>query len=166
MSEELAGTRTEADLMDLNGDGLPDRLHMFDDYSLLEVRLNNGASFDAPQSWQLRDQGRLIRYAREEDTLYDLIDMNGDGRADRVKKPAEGTELLVHLNSGSDFEFTARTWTNDSDTSRIRRSLSDHSSISATSGLIDLNGDGLADRVDAEEGSLSVRLNLGCATEY
>ena len=96
--------------------------------------------------------------------------MNGDGLPDRLVK--NGGALQVYLNTGSNFANTPESWGGDSAAPGIRSTskrgddgrLVEHD-------LMDINGDGLPDRVskgqNEDDGSggeiysLEVRLNSG-----
>ncbi len=87
-----------ADLMDLDGDGLPDRVirGVQGDYSNWQFQKNNGSGFDAAVPWKgvdltfdsdLATAGSLSWYERSYRTIADvgsLMDMNGDRRPDRL----------------------------------------------------------------------------------
>jgi RHS repeat-associated protein len=112
------------------------------------------------------------------DVQYDLIDINGDGLPDRVYQ--RGSELLVAFNLGYKFA-PAEVW----DYARLSDGSSNSQSIGVTLGyngdsfnfaggaslsksesdikesLIDINGNGLPDRVTPNGSSLAVSLNTG-----
>ena len=46
-------SQTEYDLIDVNGDSLPDRVSMQPDGEFVSVQLNLGYRFGAPESWSL-----------------------------------------------------------------------------------------------------------------
>ncbi len=126
---------THWDLLDINGDGLPD--YVTRTGSGLRVRLNLGYRFAAEEDWdstsQLRREqsvlkglsvgvgfttpsyglgGGVSHTASTSSAFYDLIDVNGDGLLDAVSKDLNGNPLAdlcipVDLASGST-ELTVR----------------------------------------------------------
>lgn len=111
----------QTDLMDLNGDGLPDRVSRSGDTLL--VALNLGYRFAAPEPWgmALLNDGRskqigvnlgfndgvygfgggLSLSKNESETWQTLDDLNGDGLLDRVRLQDE--RIHVALNTGNGF---------------------------------------------------------------
>ncbi|EKD41622.1 MAG: hypothetical protein ACD_73C00616G0001, partial [uncultured bacterium] len=88
-------TTQQVGLMDMNGDGLPDRVVGVPDQNGFQVYLNNGNAFESnPQFWQ----DPLSAYAKESDYPVGLLykyttkgylqcstrDLNGDGLPDRA----------------------------------------------------------------------------------
>ncbi|HEX6287738.1 MAG TPA: SpvB/TcaC N-terminal domain-containing protein [Herpetosiphonaceae bacterium] len=116
-------SEAETDLIDLNGDGLPDRVSR--DGGTLLVALNLGYRFAAPEPWgaALLNDGRseqasiganlgyndgiygfgggLSLSKNESETRQTLDDLNGDGLLDRVR--LAGGSLRVALNTGNGF---------------------------------------------------------------
>ncbi len=108
------------------------------------------------------------------DTDYDLIDINGDGLPDKVHRDGS-----VNLNLGYSFSTVAEQWgggiVNNGQTLSGGVNLGfnlNHYSIAGGLNLgidttrsdetyVDINGDGLPDKVTVNDGSLSVRLNTG-----
>ncbi len=159
------------DLADMNGDGLPDRvLQKSGGSSDWYVQINNGHGFDAPQVWgnvhPLSNWQADTSYASEvrDDEGYpavqpivsDLIDMDGDGRADRVIRPyvAPFDHWFFQHNNGNGFDDAAL-WTGldlsfDSNV-KIAGALSwyrdNNGMIGDISDLVDLNGDNRPDRI-------------------
>ncbi|WP_405543364.1 polymorphic toxin-type HINT domain-containing protein [Streptomyces phaeochromogenes] len=107
----------EFDLLDINGDGLPDRVHANG-----RAALNLGYSFAAPEPWpggKLNEgtsssagvnigfntdfygfAGGVSFDQTSSSTKNSLVDVNGDSRADRV---LAGNPIRVALNTGSGF---------------------------------------------------------------
>lgn len=151
---------TRVRLMDINGDGLPDRVG--DDWTYMNVgtppynhfgvKANTGSGFSADQTWPVEVQSSSFYYAIDSltDTISagrtSLFDLNGDGIPDRVMMPlnAPYTNLYAQFGTGTGF-------------SAVRRypysSQGGESSVlwSGIEGLyshmVDINGDGLIDRV-------------------
>jgi hypothetical protein len=163
------------DFLDMNADGLPDRVVKFWDEAggafdgHLKVMLNNGAGFDSRQNWTLNNgdktDDRMLRYGKKDfrgklDTIYDYIDLNGDGLPDRVEKRWD-QKRLIWLNNGNGFE-NARALEGLDDGYALRDSISNGHAIAD---FMDMNGDGLLDRViqweDYDDGVLKVQLNIG-----
>lgn len=122
-----------ADLMDLNGDGLPDRIMRLDtsNYAppnnVFRVQLSSGLGFQGATDWgPLESQGytsaywynsgsayegkaifwNSIRSWYEQGWLVDFADMDSDGLPDRVMRKAVGPfdVLKVQFNTGNGFE--------------------------------------------------------------
>ena len=165
---------TYADLIDMNGDGRPDRTFYVygNDYGLW-VAINNGSGFNTPTKWHDKNEfvtngygyGAYPRASTKHGTYNDLIDMNGDGRPDRVfHKFGTDYGLWVAINNGSGFD-TPSQWQEDdaffeSDADTFPRASNPAGTYAD---LIDMNGDRKPDRVvyrNGDEG-LWVALNTG-----
>jgi RHS repeat-associated protein len=149
-------------IMDITGDGLPDRIgddlaYMYGGgvpYNHFGIKTNHGAGFSINPSntWAVEVQGSTFYYAI--DSLTDtvsagrtsLFDLNGDGLPDRVMMPVNPNYTNLHVQFGTGTNFSA-----------LRRypysSQGGETSVlwSGIEGLyshmVDLNGDGLIDRV-------------------
>jgi len=131
--------RTTVDFIDMNGDGLPDRVYR-DDGNVF-VRLNIGGdrlggfgvqeNWTAP-AWSVNNISRLgqlgpvspnaVRIndtinasasffaASGSRTIVDLIDINGDGLPDLVMKEHGKDYFLVRINRGSGFDPNEKKW--------------------------------------------------------
>ena len=132
-----------ADLMDMNGDGLPDMVTQLTNSSpdwngQLLVQFNTGAGFAAEQNWgtpghnslhYLRLNMTYREHARDISAMrYDYIDMNGDGLPDRVERmtasgsgaDAQVTHFNVWLNKGAgNFASSAEQWRIHGDTANV-----------------------------------------------
>ena len=142
--------------MDMNGDGLPDRVgsynHNTNEYGLY-VALNTGSGFGSYDVWLPRDSGphytSYIRQGNSAGILTDLIDMNGDGLPDRVGNHnylTGTTGLHVALNTGNGFgafELWLPQNSGPHNSSYVRAS----NTLGTYLSLMDMNGDGLPDRV-------------------
>ncbi len=157
-----AGGQTQVDLFDLNGDGLPDRIMRGDqvgDLGNWYVQMNNGTSFDNPVTWGPISYSTAgwssIRYTDASGQyMVELVDINGDGRADRVIRGdglgGDYGHWDIQLNNGNGFDAVTQ-WgpvrysPSDAGTSSIRHiyPVPNHQ----VGDLIDINGDGLPDRV-------------------
>jgi RHS repeat-associated protein len=114
-----SSSTSQFDLLDVNGDDLPDRV-----YSDGRVALNLGYKFGAPEQWRnpaaLNDGSGSnaglnlgfntdfygfaggVSYSEDStSTGATLVDMNGDGLLDRV---LGGTPIRVGINTGNGFE--------------------------------------------------------------
>ncbi|MBI2340846.1 MAG: hypothetical protein HYU99_10875, partial [Deltaproteobacteria bacterium] len=168
-------------IIDMNGDGLADMVTSYEDSYVIYVYFNNGNDFEyisGKSEWNEPYYfdcgswctGRLNSYltadnGETEDTddqwAY-VIDMNGDSLPDRVygiyamnEENAEGS-FYIYLNNGAGWSSTVEVWKDpfvgdDPGASDFHR------------GLIDMNGDGLVDRVvgDKGEGGFYVYYNTG-----
>jgi len=166
--EPLEGKGIQADLIDMNGDGLLDRV-VYDEtepYTTWRVYLNNGEGFNSGVDWPHPTPPTGITLIRQNDVVEqqiygvvaDVIDMNGDGLPDRVL-PSNGSCSPpticwdVFLNTGNGFSSTAIRWSNPSAYSRIRENSIGLIAEGVVADVIDMNGDGLPDRVVGEPGT-------------
>jgi len=164
--------RGEVDMLDINGDGLIDRVMQDGANDTWEVQLNNGSGFDAVTTWGGVDGlGHSDRfYVRDAEdnmriTQCDTFDINGDARPDRVMKASQDGIWKVQLNNGQGFD-AAIDWgpinnnNRNSDYYHIRRTDSDGRT---EFDVVDINGDGLIDRVmqDGANNTWEVQLNNG-----
>lgn len=173
-------------LIDINGDKLPDRVMRMKNspYDKFAVQFNNGASFEPWEYWgPLQNPGgggpiewNSLSSSTDSNgvsiTRVMLADINGDGLPDRVmRKPASPYDRFhVQLNTGSGFD-NQKDWLNVASESN---SIAYNSPSSVTSSgphaetvcdLVDINGDGLVDRVvrrvSAPYDRYKVQLNEG-----
>jgi RHS repeat-associated protein len=188
-----AGIETpEAHMIDINGDGLPDRLmfpmnpssagNELHPTTYYAVEYNNGYAFESTNTssnvgfgcdqWpggsglETVNNGSGLPYDSIDNLPYvGLFDVNGDGLPDRVMvnwaadtgSGNTSTSWLVFLNNGHGFNSTAVTVTNienqgvhgHSNTPEwwsMQGSISGYGNVST---LMDIDGDGLLDRVMA-----------------
>ncbi|WP_196139390.1 RHS repeat-associated core domain-containing protein [Aliikangiella sp. G2MR2-5] len=161
---EYSDQVTKAELIDMNGDGLPDRVRKNDSEDSFKIWLNEGNSFASSyQAWDqvlYADDG--IREGELEGSYgtlsyTDLIDMNGDGILDRVRKNHEDGEgrsqhFNIHFGNGSGFEQDPVIW-DDPDQGDGTHGFVEGYSLRSSSNtgtivdMVDMNGDGLPDRV-------------------
>src|SRR5262249_21135317 len=129
-------------LMDMNGDGLPDRvIHG-------GVQLNDGQAFGSQAYWGYDGYPELLDVVYGNYTTQ-LIDLNGDCLPDRVVSNGDGT-YTVYFNTGRRFAPVGATWSNVSTTGNGTSGWSNLQSWDAYTTktmFIDMNGDGLVDRV-------------------
>ncbi|HBA84847.1 MAG TPA: hypothetical protein DCZ95_12200 [Verrucomicrobia bacterium] len=105
-----AYSKTHQDMMDLNGDGLPDQI--FQDYTTAYIRRNNGTSgFQAEEwwgpgnmmCWNVIRQTQWSDYRDVPGTIYiDMLDINGDGLPDKVADANDGV-IYVSFNTRTGF---------------------------------------------------------------
>ena len=164
---------TKADLIDLNGDGLPDRV-MAEHYNTnWKVQLNNGSGFDPLSDWgPIEILNSIVghEYPRyyTDTGLYasDLVDLNGDGLPDRVMAETYNDNWQVQWNTGNgftsatDFGPIENTSSQGAHSDYVRK-LTDFGATAVD--IMDLNGDGLPDRVISEHYATewSVQWNQG-----
>ena len=168
-------TRTIVDLIDMNGDGLADRvMSEWNGTPRWVVQLNNGSGLEAGVDFGLIHEGertewRFIRHTNGDgEQLTHLIDMNGDSLPDRVLAYVNNAEWKVQLNTGTGFEAPV-SWgpieLRSGDTNERYITLMKVSSVGphARTMLMDLNGDGLPDRVMTkdEDTEWEVQWNTG-----
>lgn len=162
-SQELGDqSQVYSELMDMNGDGLPDRVLSSG------VQLNNGVNgFGSYQtSWNYSGVPELVSVVNGQ-YVGQLIDMNGDGLPDFVVSNSNGT-YTVYFNTGRGFSSTPVTWTGVNTTGDGTTGwdgLQAWDAYGAKIMFIDMNGDGLLDRVERDytgAGSqIIVQLNSG-----
>ncbi|MCG8590178.1 MAG: FG-GAP-like repeat-containing protein, partial [Proteobacteria bacterium] len=134
---------SELEHFDWNGDNLPDR------WFGMNVALNNGHGFDE----YVQIGSGVIRTARTDNdgwaTYADIVDLNGDGRPDRMVANASITSPW-YVNLMPPFGLLNRvTWGNPSPRGWMRYS---NASNSTQNDLLDWNGDGHLDTVNARAG--------------
>ncbi|MBI3317273.1 MAG: VCBS repeat-containing protein [Candidatus Omnitrophica bacterium] len=167
------------ELLDVNGDGLADRVLAAEANTVWKVQLNQSTGFDS----SFTDYGTISRWnndARHDwpryvtsngETLTDFQDINGDGLPDRILAKSGETKFQVQLNTGSGFasltDFTnVLKYNSDARTEWIRYTSTNKEQLVD---LTDVNGDGLPDRVIALEtsGPWKVQYNKGSSfTNY
>ncbi|WP_148235365.1 T9SS type A sorting domain-containing protein [Fluviicola taffensis] len=164
-------------LVDINGDGKPDLVDAQDNNSGVvwlgtgglgywKVYLNNGSSFSTTaQNWTIPT---MESYAEELDQIsgqnYSLVDINGDGKPDLVDAQDNNSGVVwlgtgglgywkVYLNNGTSFSTTAQNWTIPT----MENYAEELDQISGQNySLLDMNGDGTLDLVDAQDNSSGV----------
>jgi RHS repeat-associated protein len=104
----------DVELIDINGDGLPDRvMTRGGEYYTFEVQINNGSSFSqllywtnvlsqTPLAQAWNSVGYISAANNSSNTVVALMDINGDGLPDRIMCPTNApyTNWLVQLNLG------------------------------------------------------------------
>ncbi|MBW7839822.1 MAG: hypothetical protein H3C36_09355, partial [Chitinophagaceae bacterium] len=119
------GTNKEKLLwIDMNGDGLPDRVNL--ENSPMTVQLNLGYGFSQGQQWTLAPSalesesktysgginfsilnnswgGGITASASKSWTLQNFVDLNGDGLPDMVENPGGNSTIYYRLNNGTGF---------------------------------------------------------------
>jgi RHS repeat-associated protein len=150
-----------AELLDMNGDGLPDRV------LTSGVQLNNGVRAFGPYqtSWNYSGDPEVINVSLGAYTTK-LIDMNGDGLPDFVNSNGDGS-YTVYFNTGRGFNGSGVLWTGvntNTDGFGGWNHLQAWDSYGTKITFIDMNGDGLLDRVERNysgPGSILVQLATG-----
>ena len=101
---------TTTDFMDINGDGLPDFVHScpLGGTGTVRVALNTGGDLEdpvvvggirvPPRQWPSLPNCQALR-DRGQTHLFDMADVNGDGRIDRVQATANGSAWQIYLNA-------------------------------------------------------------------
>ncbi|RPI74912.1 MAG: hypothetical protein EHM45_16640, partial [Desulfobacteraceae bacterium] len=160
-----------ATYIDMNGDGLPDRVMQENNSKLMiyfnhmnsdgSIYFTNDGTWNSPNNCikEWNDLGN-----KTAGHTSDIVDMDGDGLPDRLLKgTGNGTEFWVYPNEGGKkFKDNYRVWKiqdPNGDACAIRES--DQAGMWID--LIDMNGDGLLDRVVKNTSMLSfgVKFNTG-----
>ncbi|OOG38000.1 hypothetical protein B0B52_17000 [Polaromonas sp. A23] len=118
------------DMVDVNGDGLPDLVHMSRTTNALFVSINPGNGNFQTWSHQSGLTGAANSYATH------FVDVNGDGLTDLVHMSRTTNALHVSINPGNGY-FSS--WSHMSGLTGAANSYATH--------FADVNGDGLADMV-------------------
>jgi hypothetical protein len=98
-------TGTWSDVIDMNGDGLPDRV-VASSNNNWTVYLNNVSGFNQQAlNWSVPNGSGYIRYENEYGVPQGLIDMNDDGLPDRVVSALSPpyNNWTVYFNNGAGF---------------------------------------------------------------
>ncbi|MCP5463484.1 MAG: hypothetical protein H7A33_00485 [Deltaproteobacteria bacterium] len=159
----LGAVNYNSQLIDMNGDGLVDHVVAPANATEIEIHFNNGNDFDEvavswpdPAAIDCSDKdnnclGGVHKHYRQDAAKHQfvfLMDFNGDTLPDRIRtvvseEDGHRASFLVYLHNGSGWDDTAQVWEDpfvgDSP-----------GSIDQKKSLIDMNGDGLVDRVVGE----------------
>ena len=181
----LSGGLSYVRLMDMDGDGLPDRVMApaTAPYDRLYVQRNTGTGFTGSPNYQWgqlalhQGNNELSRTGTAGSTVTyfttsDLFDIDGDGKPDRVDGTVLTTEWKVQINNGvpsSTGSFAAESsWS-------LASSPDDYiwAETQQTRGvnmigynqLLDLNNDGLPDRVSSEGARVQLSTGSGFVAE-
>lgn len=137
-------------MTDLNGDGLPDQVVApLNDSNVLTVFENTGHAMQFSNGyWHVPEECTGSSFHDEDDdrVVRDLFDINGDSLPDLVTSC--GTDWLVHLGMGARFTEQAYTW--PAPWGDIRSG--DGDGHATWRDVFDMDGDGLVDLVDFENG--------------
>ncbi len=140
-------------IFDLNGDGLPDRVHEAT-ATQWDVWPHEGTSLAPnPERWQIPEtcaRGMRDRSSSRE-TVRDLLDLSGDGLPDLVDTCAwtpEAPYWHVYVNRGGAFASEPQLWQSPFAALRYEKR---GSSYRTYRDLVDLDGDGRLDLVDIDD---------------
>lgn len=134
------------DLVDVNGDGLPDYVRTLSKTGHVLVSLSNGTTgFNAATVWKAAD-------ASDASYTTEFVDVNGDGLPDYVRALPDTNQVWVFLNNGTGFNGKVE-W---------KAATAGGWGTYATE-LRDVNGDGLPDyvRLNADNNHVMVSINNG-----
>ncbi|MCP4993428.1 MAG: hypothetical protein GY934_06540, partial [Gammaproteobacteria bacterium] len=175
---EWGSTNTYTKYIDMNGDGLPDRVnhHNYDTSKYgIWVALNNGSGFDSLVRWEhtpTHNNEYILEWGTSHGVVSKFLDINGDGLPDRVNHYNYQTGqygIWVALNNGSGFEpMTRWEYTATNNWQYYLEYTAETSNVYST--FLDMNGDGLPDRVNHHnyqtgESGIWVALNTGSGFE-
>jgi len=172
---------------DINGDGLPERVFKtnenMNDEICFELNNNSFGHFGLPEciadAYEFLSMELFAGHYRASLSISDLLDINGDGLPDRVDSWKEGDSLkegasfnveLNKMNGFTNYEWVMPSWNALSEYSSFKDYHYPHYNIKrgknanfSLAKMIDINGDGLPDRVAKNwEGDLMyIQLNLG-----
>ncbi|PIQ86896.1 MAG: hypothetical protein COV74_02960 [Candidatus Omnitrophica bacterium CG11_big_fil_rev_8_21_14_0_20_45_26] len=162
--------RTTAELIDINGDGLLDRV-VFNPATptTWEVYPGDGASFGAMISWgpieRQLDFNKYIRASDPEGVRATLVDLNGDQLPDRIYTNfnVNQREWHIQFNNGKGFEPNFTYYVNyDVPSQNQNQYITTIVDKNIRTNLTDFNGDGLMDRVYNWNGDQGIwQLELG-----
>lgn len=138
-------------LVDVNGDGLPDIVG-FSSAGVM-VSLNTGGSFSAATSWISQFGTSVGGWSNSSTYPRQVVDVNGDGLPDIVGFFSSG--VMVSLNTGTAFA-PATTWVAQFGTANGWVDSDTHPRQ-----MVDVNGDGLVDIVGFGPSGVMVSLNTG-----
>ena len=151
----------EQSIMDLNGDGLPDIVTRTkldsDNFNAWRIFWNNGQGFDGnADTWRVSHSEAWIEDFERDDRDVEVTtaDMNGDGLVDIIRSMGK-EEWRVYMNTGSHFRLLDTNWAppglNDDDIIDIIDHDDPDKANDSKRTLIDINGDGLPDVVEASD---------------
>ncbi len=126
---------------DVNGDGRTDMIWRPDGLSSFWVSIGSDNGFSVPMMWMQENAAGGQKSFSSDGRGESYVDMNGDGRADKVWRPKDTNDFWVALSTGSMFS-PATKWLAKADVG-----FNIHSHNNAHTAFIDLNGDGLTDMV-------------------
>jgi hypothetical protein len=183
---EAESGRVHVATMDVNGDGISDRIMTMpygsDPWDHYRIQFNTGSSFEPLVDWDFSNQNRTpawgsVRFIDPsgEAVTTEMADLTGDGRPDRiVLTGGDGytINLQVEVNNGNGFNSPS-TW-------HIENAFPPywyHGVIRSASvvgqdnqDLIDMNADGLADRVmthmENESGQNSLKIQINNSSDF
>ncbi len=164
---------------DINGDALPDRIHVYynNDHSQWEVEINNGSGFDGSIAWtNIAGSAWHPEYTKIWGFTYDppvwghidLFDINGDGKPDRVFRVSESDRWRVQLNNGSCTFDDNVEWLNVQYHTHSSESYIRTGGSSLYFATFDINGDGLPDHLmdnTTSDNTWQVQFNNGRSFE-
>jgi len=132
----IRGYNQSVQIVDINGDGLPDILH-FSANNYKTIWINTGNGFVRDSSWELPE---AVTFTGN-DRGFRFVDLNGDGFLDIVQSYYSGTtRKQVWINTGSGFVLNS-SWSIPVIISREGRDQGVQ--------FVDINGDGLPDIVQS-----------------
>jgi RHS repeat-associated protein len=134
--------------IDINGDGLPDRLvqNSTNNISVYRNKGDGTGFLSTPETWQVPFGTDLVcQNNTGKGTEIMLVDFNGDGLLDRVAKLQGNASLLFCRNNGSSFD--PKVIYNQPDNSALRATHATSTRSYLLEENLDFNGDGLIDRV-------------------
>src|SRR6266542_786456 len=170
---------TFAVTIDVDGDGLPDRVmrQLSSPYTYWAVQRNTGSSFYPAngiyqwgpldsQGYSTDTQWNAVSGSHQDETSSDLVDLNGDGFPDRIMRHRDSpyTNFVVQFNLGIPGWgglSVSNNWGPVTNESSIQEWRSLRYGTIVKKDLLDINGDGLLDRVMRRVTANGLRRNYG-----
>jgi Secretion system C-terminal sorting domain len=161
---------TNHSVQDMNGDGLPDLIDTEDNATdstwqtgtqrFWKVYISNGTSFSATAiNWNVPTVETISEdMDQPSNTNYAVLDMNGDGMPDLIDSEDNITDSTwqtgaqrfwkVYLGNGTSFSATSTNW----NVPAVEETSEDMDEIyNINYSVLDIDGDGLYDLIDAED---------------
>jgi len=145
---------------DMNRDGILDYALIPRNSNNLYVFLGNGSGFDAPQLWLSNNVGGVSTLKSSYGTHEQFVDVTGDGIPDKVWVPNNKHNIWVAQGTGAGFN-TPEIWLADG-TGGVKT----YSNNAQHETFLDVNKDGMADRVYRPKGKNAVYVALSNGNQF
>ena len=132
--------------VDINGDGMSDRVWMPNGTYNWYVALSHGDGFKTPEIWLSPGDTGGVETRSWEGTYDKFVDVNGDGLLDKVWRPNGQYDIWVALSTGTRLATPEKWLSNNTGGVKAYSYLNQHESYQ------DINADGLNDKVWIPDG--------------